>query len=251
MKRSFAVPGLPGRWCFRLAVTALLLGSASVSAQAPLPNNSPFLPGGAAAPAHAPGETLELAGISVVGNRTDLIIQDKTTKKTSWVRLGATANGISALKYDPRTEQAVVRVNGAEKVLTLRKGTGPLNAPMPPAPVVVAAPAPANAAAPVNGSVQILPAPQPAGPGVPTANAVPGAPPTPDTVAKQETEARMLVSDLLEIGMAQRKAYEEAQRKMAAEQNATVQPGAPGQPPLPVPQAPADQTAPPPPPPQN
>jgi len=44
---------------------------------------------------------------------------------------------------------------------------------------------------------------------------VPSGPPTPETQAKQETEARMLVSDLLEIGMAQRRAYEEAQRKAA------------------------------------
>ena len=35
-------------------------------------------------------------------------------------------------------------------------------------------------------------------------------------VVKQERDARMLVSDLLEIGMAQRKAYEEAQKKAAA-----------------------------------
>jgi hypothetical protein len=32
---------------------------------------------------------------------------------------------------------------------------------------------------------------------------------------KAETEARMLVSDLLEIGIAQRKAYEDAQRRAA------------------------------------
>ena len=36
------------------------------------------------------------------------------------------------------------------------------------------------------------------------------------TNEEKATEARMLVSDLLEIGMVQRKAYEEAQRRAAA-----------------------------------
>ena len=39
-------------------------------------------------------------------------------------------------------------------------------------------------------------------------------------IVKQEREARMLVSDLLEIGMQQRKAYEEAARKAAAAKQA-------------------------------
>jgi hypothetical protein len=58
-------------------------------------------------------------------------------------------------------------------------------------------------------------------------------PPAPGSAAeiqtRQETEARMLVSDLLEIGMAQRRAYEEAQRKAAdgTAQTANAQP-APG-----------------------
>ena len=37
----------------------------------------------------------------------------------------------------------------------------------------------------------------------------------------QETEARMLVSDLLEIGMVQRRAYEAAQSKAAREKAST------------------------------
>jgi hypothetical protein len=40
----------------------------------------------------------------------------------------------------------------------------------------------------------------------------PEQPAKPLTIARQEEEARMLVSDLLEIGMAQRKAYEEKQK---------------------------------------
>ena len=59
------------------------------------------------------------------------------------------------------------------------------------------------------------PATPPAGP-VFDPNAKPTGEAKPLTVARQEEEARMLVSDLLEIGMAQRKAYEEAQKKAAS-----------------------------------
>jgi hypothetical protein len=198
----------------RFACAWVVLGLAGVRlglAQAPAPANSPFLPGNGSAKSDS-DETIELAGVSTVGDRTDLIFHDKASKKNRWVRLGSTAEGITALKYDARLEQAVVRINGVEKVLTLRKGTGPLNAPMPPTPVAVATPAPVPAPAPGLA---------PTG-AVAPANPVPGAaaPATPDAVARQENEARMLVSDLLEIGMAQRKAYEEAQRK-AAEANGT------------------------------
>jgi hypothetical protein len=249
MKSSFdALSSLAGG-CARVGAVALLAGGLAW-AQAPLPKDSPFLPAGTTSTT-TPGETLEFAGISVVGNRTDLIFHDKATKKTSWVRLGATANGISALKYDAKLEQAVVRVNGVEKVLTLRKGSGPLNAPMPTAPALTAAPP----VPPANPAVQILPAPAPTGATPAAAGLAPATPATPDATAKQETEARMLVSDLLEIGMAQRKAYEEAQQRKAAEQNGAVGPGtapvppvpgAPATPPLPVAQPPAPPPQPPP-----
>jgi hypothetical protein len=65
---------------------------------------------------------------------------------------------------------------------------------------------------------------------VPIAPVVPLPPPS--TPAEAEREARMLVSDLLEIGMQQRKAYEEAQRKAALEAtktNAAPLPVAPAQ----------------------
>ena len=61
------------------------------------------------------------------------------------------------------------------------------------------------------------PAPSTAGPTPGPTQGTPQPPPAPGSVAQQETEARMLVSDLLEIGMQQRKAYEEAQKKAAAE----------------------------------
>lgn len=198
------------------------------------------MPPGAVAPSAESGETLEFAGVNTIGKKTDLRIYDKSTKKSRWIPLGETIDGITALKYDSRLEQAVVRANGVEKVLSMRKGTGPVNAPsvMPPmgTPTVVPLPAPAPPAVP---SQPVASMPAPAAPPTP-APPIPGAPQTPETVARQETEARMLVSDLLEIGMAQRKAYEEAQRKAAAGEPGPVSP-APPPPPGAAPEPPAQQ----------
>ena len=52
----------------------------------------------------------------------------------------------------------------------------------------------------------------------------------PLSIARQEEEARMLVSDLLEIGMAQRKAYEEKQKQAADPNAAPATPPPPAQP---------------------
>jgi hypothetical protein len=204
---------------------ATFAGAAEKSA--PLPKESPFRAAGAPAENTAPGETLEFAGVSSMGKTTHLIFHDKTTKKNRWVGIGETVDEISVLNYDARLEQAVVRVNGVQKILPLRKGTGPANAPHAATPVAAnfAAPAPLPAPSiPHTVSPNTTPATvQPAAP-LPAPAPPPAGPATPETIAKQEQEARMLVSDLLEIGMAQRKAYEEQQRR-AAEQGA--QPAAP------------------------
>jgi hypothetical protein len=200
------------------APLALVMAVSAAETQTTLPKSSPFMPAGnAAGPAVAANETLEFAGVSAVGKRTDLIFYDKTTKKSHWIGVGETKEGISVVSYDSRREQVVVKVNGTEKTLSLRKGTGPVNAPitagvapMPtgfnvaPAEPAVAPPLPPQAVSPAT-------APAPA-----TTPAQPAPAPAPGTAegqAKAETEARMLVSDLLEIGMAQRKAYEEAQKR--------------------------------------
>jgi hypothetical protein len=119
----------------------------------------------------------------------------------------------------------VVKVNGVEKTLQLRKGSGPLNAPTPVQPLPtgfnvanVNAGAPATPGGPMPMMLPATPVAAAAAPVAPP-TPKPEAPATPESQAKAETEARMLVSDLLEIGMAQRKAYEEAQRR-AAEGNA-------------------------------
>ena len=203
----------------RRALTLLL---AAASAATVFAADNPFLPKNTAGPAAATQhETVEFTGISQMGKTTHLIFQDKAAKKNRWVAVGETVEGISVLNFDARLEQVVVKINGAEKTLALRKGTGPVNT----APIVLSQQPPAGfntpppAAAPVP---QLMPAPAPVTPPTdPTAQATPPLtapkppPNTPEGQAKAETEARMLVSDLLEIGMAQRKAYEEQQRRAA------------------------------------
>lgn len=185
---------------------------------------SPFMPPAAAMAAASPSETLEFAGINVMGAKTFVSVYDKQAKKGRWISVGGSDAGISVLAYDPRREQIVVKSGDSQKTLTLRKSTGALNAPTP---ADVLPPAAGFAAPPIAPIIQKIQPPPPestdlTGPANPPAGPVfdPNAKPTgeakPLTVARQEEEARMLVSDLLEIGMAQRKAYEEAQKKAAS-----------------------------------
>ncbi len=194
-------------------------------AQTSLPKDSPFLPSGTAAVVGGPGENLEFAGVSVVGKRTDLILLDKTTKKNRWIGIGDSVDGITVVTYDPKIDQAVVRRDGVQRVLVLRRGAGSVNLPAAVAPV----PTGFAAATPFPPPT----APQP--PGSRPAAAVTTPPPATPTLSPgpprsmsaaelqthQETEARMLVSDLLEIGMVQRRAYEAAQSKAAREKAST------------------------------
>lgn len=204
-----------------LVLPLALAMCAGASGQGALPKDSPFASQSApGAPGSAPAETLEFAGVSTMGKKTDLVFHDKTTKKNHWVPVGETADGISVVSYDPEREQAVVKIGGTQKVLALRKAaprsapaaaTMPASVPLNGAPPVSAPPLPL----PGQPQMAIAPGTPPSAAPVPPAPA-PAAPAQPlDAQAKQEQEARMLVSDLLEIGMAQRKAYEEAQRKAA------------------------------------
>lgn len=213
----------------RLTLAVATLGTVARGAETgATPGRSPFSPPANAATtaAAAASETLEFAGVSAMGNRTDVILFDKAARKSHLIAAGETVAGISVLNYDARRDQVVVRVNGQQKTITLRKSSAPTGglpvaAPMPSG-FNVAQPAPPPT---VVGSVTGVIPPAPA-PGTEPAAAAPvvaapapaPASPAQQLQAKQETEARMLVSDLLEIGMAQRKAYEEAQRK-AAEAN--------------------------------
>jgi hypothetical protein len=204
-------------------------------AQTALPKSSPFMSANAPAAANAPGETIEFAAVRTIGKRTEVDLYDTQGKKNHWIPLGGTADGMTVVNYDVRRDQVTATIGGVNKLLTLRRtrGTAAGNAAVttqaamsfatpdttfvqkmpPPAPEVTATPAAAAPAADANATTA-APATTPVQPAVPL------------TIARQEEEARMLVSDLLEIGMAQRKAYEEKQKK-AADPNAAATPETP------------------------
>jgi hypothetical protein len=229
---------LPRALSLLIAVLAGL--SAAFAAETPSqsagPKSSPFMPPAVATPVSAeaePGEILEFAGISSVGSRTDFIVHDRSAKKSFWIGMGETKNGIALVSHDPKRDILTITSNGVQKQLPLRKGVaGSARTTAAPSPVIN------NVNQyPANISNPQLP-PPPALPSSPPQDSLPVAAesrPTPaspaqEAILKQETEARNLVSDLLEIGMAQRRAYEEAQRRNAGSIPAEIPPGTPKQP---------------------
>jgi hypothetical protein len=193
------------RRVFHLAASTAVLAvfTLSVTAQVPLSKESPFLPLGGSTDAPSEGkEMLALTGVSGSGKTAQVCIVNTQNKHVYWIPVGTTIEGIKVLSYDLARDQAVISLGGKERVLTLRSS------------------AVANAGA-TPGTVNngfATPAPASVGASLPTpTQGTPQPPPVPGSIAHQETEARMLVSDLLEIGMQQRKAYEEAQKKAEEE----------------------------------
>ncbi len=209
----------------RTASLSLLLAAGMFAAESGsvLSSKTPFgAPRGAGGPAEAANEAIEFTGVSTIGAKTDFVFYDKSAKKSHWIAKGETKGGISMLNYDAKREQAVVKVNGTEKTLNLRKPAGSSAA----ARTVAAVPSGFNIPAPANTAAPALTTPA-AGVAIPSQpNATPAAPAAPLTQVQQETEARMLVSDLLEIGMAQRKAYEEKLKQAGTDPTAAQTPPA-------------------------
>jgi hypothetical protein len=171
---------------------ALILGSTVLGQTAP--KNSPFLPPpDAAAPAGKAATTYELTGMSVAGKATLLSITRVRDKRSTWVAVGQTNGEITAVSFDPNTDQATIRADGQLLTLSMKKSATVVNAPN----AIFQSPFPASAPASTRPTPVVTPLPA-------------------TTQEEKETEARMLVTDLLEIGQAQRRAYEEAQRQAAA-----------------------------------
>ena len=181
----------------RLAARGLLGSAAAAFGQAPLVGNSPFMPsGGGGGGGAAAGEAYELAGSSVQGSDVSVCIYERQAKHSQWIPVGGIADGIHVISYDAVSDRAVVTIAGAFKELAMRKAT-------------------VAAAEPVR---------RPRGRGVrpPSRRArrpgrVRAARVARHRSVQEQREARMLVSDLLEIGVQQRKAYQEAKQKAARE----------------------------------
>ena len=182
------------------ACAAVILGgTAAASGQATLVANSPFIPSGSAAGAgSAPAEAYELAGSSVQGSDVSVCIYERQSKHSQWIPVGGVADGIHVITFDASRDKVVVTIGGAFKELSMRKpAVAPLIPSLAPRPALSASEAPAPAA------------PMAAAAPAPAASA-----------QHDQQEARMLVSDLLEIGLQQRKAYQEAKQKAAAQTTA-------------------------------
>ncbi len=184
------------------ALAAVLLAAAIYARAGSLSTASPFLPapGGAAAAAVAASAKIQLAGMGEVNGKTWVCLYDTQKKRGHWFAVGTTTDGIQVVSCDNARSQAVIRAGGETITLALRR-------PIQTQGVSVAV-------APTGQPTLSFPPPIPpvgASPG----GAKPGQPAM--TRADKEREARMLVSDLMEIGMRQRQAYEAAQKKAAEE----------------------------------
>jgi hypothetical protein len=162
---------------------------------------SPFLPpaGATAAGASAgPAEPYELAGASMTSEGTQICLYETAKHRSRWLAVGKSQDGIQVVSYDSVRDQAVVKFDGQPHVISLRK--------IKPNAAALASFNPASSVGTRQNGAE--------GPPEVVDPSTVGKSPE---VVKQEREARMLVSDLLEISIAQRKAYEEAQAKADAQ----------------------------------
>ena len=133
------------------------------------------------------GAKYQLGGMITKGKDVLISVTRVSDKQSFWVPIGATVDEVTAISYVPELDQAVISANGERITLRLRQSMGQ---------GVSGAIASSS-----GGSNAAISPPLPAPVGGPEV---------------QEREARMLVTDLLEIGQAHRKAYEEAQKKATA-----------------------------------
>jgi len=192
----------------RLPFVASLVVLAPLSAETALVSNSPFSPAGTAgvAGAAASDESYELAGTSIQGSSVSVCIYEKQAKRSQWIPVGGDMDGVHVVSYNAVSDKVVVTVSGARKELAMRKMV-----------VDSAGPAQAIKAVPMN---PVRAASQDAGSYAPVASSAPTPAPlppvAPGAAVQDQKEARMLVSDLLEIGVQQRKAFQDAKQKAAA-----------------------------------
>jgi hypothetical protein len=151
-------------------------------------------------------EALQLSGISVIGSQQSFNLTDSISKKSFWVSLNETVNGFRVVSFDPQNDSVVVHRGAFSRVVPLRRAVIAVQAV--PVPVPAASPPAEGPKRPVVGVNEI-------------AN-----PKTPKEVAQAEFEARMLVSDLMEISM-QERARQRALREAQQKQQGQPQPPAP------------------------
>ena len=170
---------------------------------------SPFIPPSApqtAGPVDALS-AVELTGMFSLDGKPRFSLCDTTTGRSVWVGIGETQDGLTVRSYDEKTTSVVVEGRGATRRIVIKEATVKTAAAPRPAPTGLpqtAAPQPGVLA---QSRSQTVKAVQPLKPKM--------APRDPKVEA-QERDARLLVSDLMEISIQERKRYRENQRRAAA-----------------------------------
>jgi len=185
-----------------------LLGPARAESTS-LQTNSPFAAAGSGPTASTESQalaTIEFTGVFVLGNKPSFSLRDTATNRSFWIDLGQTVEGVTATAYDAESHSVTITGRGGVRTLGLKEARI-VNAPVPPA--VATSSAPASAAVPATPAVpprQLTIAEQ----------LPPNLTPQQRQQRTQEIEARMMVSDLLEIGQQERARYQEEQRRRTA-----------------------------------
>jgi hypothetical protein len=178
----------------RIPALAALGCACTLFAENTLVADSPFAPAGAmASVGNSPAEAYELAGSSVQGGAVSVCIFERQKKHSQWIPVGGDVDGVHVISYDASHDVAIVTISGSRKELSMRKSVVASTNASP------AGRTPIAIGGPIDMPVPIASAPNQTGP----------------TAIQDQKEARMLVSDLLEIGVQQRKAYQDAKLKAA------------------------------------
>lgn len=128
-------------------------------------------------------DALEFNGLMTMGGQTTLSIYDPSTDSSMWIPVNRSSGGLRVQRFDENNNVAVVSFMGEQREFGLKDNVI--------VPIVVEKP---------------MPKPK---------NAL-NVPKKSDEILKQEEQARMMVSDILEIGMkerARRKAQQEEERR--------------------------------------
>jgi hypothetical protein len=194
----------------RLSRQALCLALASLSIAAlratTVSDQSPFLPAAMSGQTPVDSFSYVLTGITKINSTGYCCIVDPQKKRARWIAVGSEVDGIEVVNCDYENTRALVKVGGESRILVLRKSATQKASFSPtPASRTVASTPPMGMGPPPPG-------------GGPEHGDDPAQSKANASREEKEREARMLVSDMLEISMRQRKAYEEAKKKAEVEQ---------------------------------
>lgn len=200
----------------RFAHTILAILSAASACAAgveSLRERSPFVPPSAPQQTDANAlSAVELTGILSVGGRPQFSVRDTSTGRSFWLGLGETQEGLTALSYDVAASSVVIEGRGARRNIVIREARV---ATAPPPPVITVLPQQQLSATPQAVAGLAQPAAQPLAPSQKRPAQAQARDAKGRTNEEAERDARLLVSDLMELSVQERRRYEENQRRLA------------------------------------